>query len=168
MTRVSRRDFGKKVSRGALGALAITSIPEPASPQGEVSSGQTSTKRMTTVLRELIRGSGLVESPSIHDPLTARIAETVGFRCLTLPGSALGIATCRIESTITLDELVGATQNITAAIGIPLLVDAGGGFGEPAGVRIADRAAGFGRSDGWLGFDACSGVRRGPGDSQHA
>jgi methylisocitrate lyase len=134
MTRVSRRDFGRSVSRGALGALAATSVPPLASPQGEVSTGQSSAKRMTTVLRELIRGSALVDSPSIYDPLTAKIAETVGFRCVTMPGSALGIATCRIESTLTLDEVAAATQSITGSVGIPLLADAGGGFGEPAHV----------------------------------
>jgi 2-methylisocitrate lyase-like PEP mutase family enzyme len=140
MTRVSRRDFGKRVSRGALGALAATSVPPPASPQGEVSTGQSSPKRMTTVLRELIKSPGVVDSPSIYDPLTAKIAETVGFRCVTMPGSARGIATCRIESTLTLDEVAAATQSITAVIGIPLLVDAGGGFGEPAHVFHTVRA----------------------------
>jgi methylisocitrate lyase len=95
---------------------------------------------MTTVLRELIKGPGIVDSPSIYDPLTARIAETVGFRCVTMPGSARGIATCRIESTLTLDEVVAATQSISAVIGIPLLVDGGGGFGEPAHVFHAVRA----------------------------
>src|SRR5258708_36813364 len=73
MTRVSRRDFGKSVSRGALGALAATSVPPLASPQGEVSTTQSAPKRMTTVLRELIKSPGLVDSPSVHDPLTAKI-----------------------------------------------------------------------------------------------
>jgi 2-methylisocitrate lyase-like PEP mutase family enzyme len=134
MTWVSRRDFGKSVSRGALGALAVVSVAPPASPQGEVSTEQSSPKRMTTVLRELIKSPGMVDSPSVYDPLTAKIAEMVGFRCITMPGSARGIVTCRIESTLTLDEVAAATQSITAVIGIPLLVDAGGGFGEPAHV----------------------------------
>ena len=140
MSRVSRRDFGKNLSRGALGALAAASVPPPASPQGEVSTAQSSPKRMTTVLRELIKGPGFVDAPSIYDPLTAKIAEMVGFRCVTMPGSARGIATCRIESTLSLDEVAATTQSITAVIGIPLLVDAGGGFGEPAHVFHTVRA----------------------------
>src|ERR1700676_1155653 len=134
MTWVSRRDFGKSVSRGTLGALTAASVPALASPQGEVSTPQISPKRMTTVLRELIKSPGFIDSPSIHDPLTAKIAEMVGFRYATLPGSARCIVTCRIESTLTLDELAAATQSITSVVGIPLLVDAGGGFGEPAHV----------------------------------
>ncbi len=140
MSRVSRRDFGKSLSQGALGALAATSVPPPARPQGEVSTAQSSPKRMTTVLRELIKSSGIVDSASIHDPLTARIAEMVGFRYVTMPGSARGIVTCRIESTLTLDELAEAAQSITAVISIPLLIDAGGGFGEPAHVFHTVRA----------------------------
>src|SRR5258708_37486556 len=77
MRRVSRRDFGKGPSRGALGALAATSVPPLASPQGEVSAPQIAPKRMTTVLRELIKNPGFVDAPSIHDPLTAKIAEMV-------------------------------------------------------------------------------------------
>ena len=139
MTWVSRRDFGKSLSRGALGALAAASVPRPARPQAEVSA-QSSPKRMTTVLRELIKSPGVVDSPSIYDPLTAKIAEMVGFRCVTMPGSARGVVTCRIESTLTLDEMAAATQSITAVIGIPLLVDVGGGFGEPAHVFHTVRA----------------------------
>src|SRR6202048_3514937 len=148
MKRVTRRDFGKSVSRGALGALAATSVPPLASPQGEVSTPQISPKRMTTVLRELIKRPGFIDSPSIHDPLTAKIADMVGFRYATLPGSARGIVTCRIESTLGLDELAGATQSITSVVGIPLLVDAGGGFGEPAHVfhtvRVLEHAGAAG------------------------
>jgi methylisocitrate lyase len=140
MARVSRRDFGKKISQGALGALAATSVAQPAPPQGEVTGGKSAAKRVTTVLRDLIRSSGLIDSPSIYDPLTAKLAEKVGFRCVNLPGSALGLSTCRIESTLTLDEFTSATQSITSAINIPLLVDAGGGFGEPAHVFHAVRA----------------------------
>src|ERR1700730_3701715 len=148
MTRVSRRDFGKSVSRGALGALTAMSVPPLASPQGEVSTPQISPKRMTTVLRELIKSPSFVASPSIHAPLPAKIAEIVGSRYATWPGSARGIVTCRIESTLTLDELAAATQSITSVVGIPLLVDAGGGFGEPANVfhtvRVLEHAGAAG------------------------
>src|SRR5258706_12854038 len=113
MRRVSRRGFAKGVSQGALGALAATFVPPLASPQGEVSAPQIAPKRMTTVLRELIKSPGFVDSPSIHDPLTAKIAEMVGFWYATLPGSARGIVTCRFAYTLTLDSLASATQFIT-------------------------------------------------------
>ena len=142
MKRVSRRDFGRNVALGALGSLASTSVPPLASAQGQVGSPQSSPKRMTTALRELIEGPGVLDSPGIYDPLTAKIAESVGFRYVNMPGSARGIVACRIESTLSIDELAEATQSITAVIGIPLLVDAGGGFGEPAHVFHTVRALG--------------------------
>ena len=145
---VSRRDFGKRVSLGALGALAANSTAPLAKAQGEVSPPQSSPKRMTTVLRELIESPGVVDSPSIYDPLTAKIAESAGFRYVNMPGSARGIVTCQIESALTVDELAEATRRITAVIDIPLLVDAGGGFGEPAHVfhtvRVLEHAGAAG------------------------
>jgi len=137
---LSRRDFGKKASIGALGGLAATSAAPLVPPQGEAGSRQGSPKRMTTVLREMLKSPGVIDSPGIHDPLTARIAESVGFRSVNLSGVGLGLATCEIEAALSLDDLADATQRITNAINIPLLVDAGGGFGEPAHVFHTIRA----------------------------
>ncbi len=68
MKDLSRRSFGKGISLGALGGLAAN-IPTPlARPQGEVASQKRAPKRMTTVLRELIQGPGIIDSPSIYDP----------------------------------------------------------------------------------------------------
>jgi 2-methylisocitrate lyase-like PEP mutase family enzyme len=103
---------------------------------------------MTTALREMITSPGVIDSPSVYDPLTAKIAESVGFRYVNMAGSARGIVTCQIESALGLDELAQATQSISAVINIPLLVDAGGGFGEPAhvfhAVRVLEHAGAAG------------------------
>jgi 2-methylisocitrate lyase-like PEP mutase family enzyme len=148
MKDLSRRSFGKSISLGALGGLAASAATPLARAQGEVASPKSSPKRMTTVLRELIEGPGIVDSPSIYDPLTAKIAESVGFRYVNLAGSARGIVTCQIESALSLDELADATRGITDVVDIPLLVDAGGGFGEPAHVfhtvRVLEHAGSAG------------------------
>jgi methylisocitrate lyase len=153
MKSLSRRDFGKKVSAGALGGLALGSAAPPAKAQeqaGPSESTQSPSKRMTTVLREMIKSPGVIDSPSIYDALTAKIAESVGFRYINMPGSALGIATCQIEAALNLENLAQAARNITSATNIPLLVDAGGGFGEPAHVfhtvRALERAGAAGCS----------------------
>jgi 2-methylisocitrate lyase-like PEP mutase family enzyme len=135
MRDLSRRSFGMGLSVGALGGLAAgLAAPVPALPQGEVASRKSVPKRTTTVFRELVAGSGVVDAPSIHDPLTAKIAESVGFQCVHLAGSALGLATCQVESALSLDGLAEVTREISQAIAIPLSVDAGGGFGEPTHV----------------------------------
>ncbi|HVB98316.1 MAG TPA: isocitrate lyase/PEP mutase family protein [Candidatus Dormibacteraeota bacterium] len=89
---------------------------------------------MTTVLRELINGPGVFPAPGVYDPITARIAEQVGFKALDLPGSALGYATCMMEPNLSLEDMADATRKITSTVNIPIIVDVGAGFGEPAHV----------------------------------
>jgi len=96
--------------------------------------GHQQPKRTTAMLREMMRNPGVIDCPSIYDPISARIAESVGFRCVSLEGSALGIGTCQVESALSLEDFAKAIRAITAVINIPLIVDAGAGFGEPAHV----------------------------------
>jgi methylisocitrate lyase len=91
-------------------------------------------KRMSTVLREMMASPGLIDSPGVHDPVSARIAEQLGFRCLDLSGFSLAAAWCVPEPLLSLEDVAEATRRITAAVNIPLVVDVGAGFGEPAHV----------------------------------
>lgn len=88
-------------------------------------------KRMTTVFREMLASPGIIHAPIAYDPITAKIAQRVGFRCLDLGGYALGASSCVPEPLISLEELLIATRRITAAVDIPLMVDGGAGFGDP-------------------------------------
>src|ERR1700676_4479848 len=91
-------------------------------------------KRMTTIFREMLASPGIIHAPIAHDALTAKIAERVGFRCLDLGGYALGASSCIPEPLLSLEEVLIATRRITAAVGIPLMVDGGAGFGDPTHV----------------------------------
>jgi methylisocitrate lyase len=91
-------------------------------------------KRMTIVFRELLAAPGIIHAPIAHDPLTAKIAERVGFRCLDLGGYALGASSCVPEPLLSLEEVMIATRRITAAVDIPLMVDGGAGFGNTVNV----------------------------------
>lgn len=91
-------------------------------------------KRMTTVFRELLYAPGIIHAPIAYDPLIARIAEKVGFKALDLGGYALGASNCVPEPMLTLTEFADATRRITAAVNIPLMVDAGAGYGDPVHV----------------------------------
>src|SRR4030088_3780487 len=88
-------------------------------------------KRMTKVFREMLATPGIIHAPIAYDPLSARIAQRVGFRCLDLGGYALGASSCVPEPLLSLEELMIATRRITAAVNIPLMVDGGAGFGDP-------------------------------------
>ena len=91
-------------------------------------------KSMITVFSEMLRLPGIIHAPVAYDPLTARIAEQVGFRCLDLGGYALGASSCVPEPLLTLDEVTTATRRITAAVQIPIMVDGGAGYGDPTHV----------------------------------
>jgi methylisocitrate lyase len=89
---------------------------------------------MTTVFREMLQAPGIIHAPIAYDPLTARIAERAGFRCLDLGGYALGASSCVSEPLLSLEEVLSATRRITAAVSIPLMVDGGAGYGDPVHV----------------------------------
>jgi methylisocitrate lyase len=104
--------------------------------------------KTTALLRELMARPGVIDCPSIFDPISAKIAESLGFKCISLEGSALGIATCQVEAALGLEDFAKAVRSITAVVNIPLIVDAGGGFGEPAHVfntiRVLEHAGAAG------------------------
>ncbi len=85
-------------------------------------------KRMTTVFREMLKAPGIIHAPIAYDPLTAKIAEHVGFRALDLGGYALGASSCVPEPMLSLEDVAIAARRITSAVSIPLMVDGGAGF----------------------------------------
>ena len=87
--------------------------------------------RMTTRLRELLARPGMIVAPACFDPLTARIAEGVGFECIALGGYTLGSASAISEPLMTMTEVVDTARRIASAIDVPLIVDAATGFGDP-------------------------------------
>ena len=70
---------------------------------------------MTTVFREMLQAPGVIHAPIAYDPLTARIAESVGFRCLDIGGYALGASSCVPEPLLSLEEVIMATRRIKSS-----------------------------------------------------
>lgn len=94
--------------------------------------------------RELLERPGLVPQPVVYDPLGARIAEEVGFEGLGLGGYAMGAHLASTEPLLSLEEVAAITRRITGASSLPLMVDAGAGYGEPLHVmhtvRVLEQA----------------------------
>lgn len=67
----------------------------------------------------------------IWDPYTARVAEALGMECVHIGGYQLGTHYVTSEPLLTLTELATTTRYVTSAVKIPVIVDAGAGFGEP-------------------------------------
>ncbi len=84
-----------------------------------------------TRFRELLAGPRFILALGVWDPLTARVSEALGMQCVHLGGYQLGVGTVISEPLMTLTELANTTRYITDAVRIPLIVDAGAGFGEP-------------------------------------
>jgi len=126
---MSRRGFGKTLGAGVMGGLVA--------PSASLAAEETrpSAVRMTTRLRELIKRPGIIAAPGIYDPISARIAESLGFEALDLPGSALGYAAGVMEPNLCLEDMAEATRRITSVVNIPVVVDVGAGFGEPAHMK---------------------------------
>jgi methylisocitrate lyase len=85
---------------------------------------------MTAVFREMLNSPEIIHAPIAYDPLTARIAERVGFKALDIGGYALGASSCVPEPLLSLEEVAMATRRMTAAVTIPVMVDAGAGYGD--------------------------------------
>jgi methylisocitrate lyase len=87
--------------------------------------------KKTTVLKDLLKRPGLLSFPVCFDPLAARIAEKMGFKVIALGGFAFGADTCLTEPLTTMTETVERSRYIAHSVSIPLIVDAGAGYGEP-------------------------------------
>lgn len=94
-----------------------------------------------TQFRQLLATPGLIRGINIYDPLTARIAEQVGFKAIALGGYQQGAALCVAEPTLTMTEVIEGARLITKAVSIPLKVDCGAGFGEAVHVTRTIREA---------------------------
>ncbi len=82
-------------------------------------------------LRELLMRRGIILAPTCYDPLTARIAEQVGFECVSLGGYAMGTHLATSEPLLGLGEVGRIVRDIARTCHLPIIVDAGAGWGDP-------------------------------------
>ena len=97
-------------------------------------------------LKDLIRGHDLVVAPVVCNPIMAMMAQEAGFKAIYLSGGTLGWVKCITEANISVSEMAEVAVDIKAACKLPLVLDAGGGWGDPVHIHrtIAHaEAAGF-------------------------
>lgn len=87
--------------------------------------------------RALLAGDACVNPGSVFDPMSARIAEDLGYRIGILAGSVASMAALGAPDLIvlTLTELAEQCLRINRAGSLPLIVDADHGFGNALNVR---------------------------------
>lgn len=88
-------------------------------------------QRATTKLRTLVKAGRFLELPSAYDPITARLAESVGFKTVYSGGFVTGGSTCISEPLLTMTEQIRVASDMANAVAIPVVMDAGAGWGEP-------------------------------------
>jgi len=81
--------------------------------------------------RDLIAGNELVIAPVALNPIMARLAEDAGFKAIYLSGGSLGWLTCVTEANLSVAEMVAAVVEMRTVCKLPVVVDVGGGWGDP-------------------------------------
>lgn len=128
----SRRDFFTAAT-GALVAAAATSAPAaaaapaptPASPGDK--------------MRAVLRSPGPVAAPIVYDVASAKLAQHMGFKTITIGGSATasGMFGMGDYGMATISELVELAVRMAQALEVPLIADADDGGGNPLNVYRA-------------------------------
>jgi 2-methylisocitrate lyase-like PEP mutase family enzyme len=85
----------------------------------------------TTALRRLLAAESFIHIPVAYDALGGRLIESIGFKSVYVGGFVTGGSRCTSEPLLTLDEQVRVAGDVAKTVNIPVLADAGAGFGEP-------------------------------------
>ena len=87
--------------------------------------------RATTALRKLVRAGKFLELPTAHDALTGRLIQSIGFESLYVGGFVTGGSTAISEPQLTMSEQIRVASDVANGLKIPVVMDAGAGWGEP-------------------------------------
>ena len=82
-------------------------------------------------LRELFAEPSLLYLPAIYDPLGARLVQSVGAHAAYVGGYVTGSSRVVSEPLLTMTEQVDTARAVTHTTDLPIICDAGAGFGEP-------------------------------------
>lgn len=87
-------------------------------------------------VRDILEGKACVHPGSVHDPISARIADEVGFEIGMFAGSTASLTVLGAPDLIvlTLSEFADQARRICRAADLPLMVDADHGYGNALNV----------------------------------
>lgn len=92
--------------------------------------------KKTTQLRKLIEQEGIIISPGIYDCLSAKLAESAGFKMVGITGAGLAASLLGFPDVgiTSMAEVLNQTRNIVKSVDIPVFADCDTGFGNPLNV----------------------------------
>ncbi|SFR68639.1 Phosphoenolpyruvate phosphomutase [Halogeometricum rufum] len=87
-------------------------------------------------LRDHLDSDGMLVCPGVHDPLTAAVADAVGFETIYMTGYGTSLSKIGYPDAgfITMPEMIDNAANIQERIGVPLIADADNGYGNATNV----------------------------------
>ena len=85
----------------------------------------------TSRLRALLASGEFLYMPSATTPIEGKLAESAGVEVVYTGGYATGASRAVTEPLLTMDEQVRVAGEVARAVNVPLIADAGAGFGEP-------------------------------------
>jgi 2-methylisocitrate lyase-like PEP mutase family enzyme len=90
----------------------------------------------TTTIGRILDETGSIAFPGVFDTLSARIAQRTGFPMAFISGYAVAATTIGEPDMglLTQTEMVQRAQQICGSVGIPIIVDADTGYGNPLNV----------------------------------
>lgn len=96
---------------------------------------KTNTERRAA-LRAILAGAACVHPASVHDPLSARIAQDIGYETAMLAGSVASLSVLGAPDVIllTLSEFAETARRIGRGCDLPLICDADHGYGNALNV----------------------------------
>lgn len=97
-------------------------------------------ERATTRLRALLRDRPFIYMPAVYHALGGLMAQQAGCAAAYVGGYVTGSTRAVSEPLLTLTEQVETAEAVARAISLPVVCDAGAGFGEPLHVTRTVRA----------------------------
>ena len=82
-------------------------------------------------LRAMLKTGEVIKSPMVYSPLTALIAQSIGFKVVSLAGHIVGNNLALSEPLTTMTEMAAQVASLVKVINIPVIVDVGAGYGDP-------------------------------------
>lgn len=90
-------------------------------------------------LRQMLSAGEAIEAPGVWDPLTARVLENCGYRCLMVGGWITGASQAITEPLLTMTEQVNIAGAVARSVSAPVIADGHTGYGDPVHVMRAIR-----------------------------
>ncbi len=85
----------------------------------------------TARLRALLAAKTFLHMPSVYDALGARLVQQIGFEAVYCGGYVSGAASAVSEPMLTMTEQIAIAAAAARAVDIPMVIDAGAGWGDP-------------------------------------